>query len=114
MLTEPKDHQQRKARNPSLGANNDKNHCRLTKASDNQPLSEDKLDNLDKDTLTHNPNKPKYFSMQIVNNPSKRDSRAFEKAQRVITQCIQTSYIAFIRKIHSENRDYTKKRTSKL
>ena len=34
----------RKARNPSLGANNDKNHRRLTKASDNQPLSEDRLE----------------------------------------------------------------------
>ena len=33
-LTEPKDNQQRKDRNPSLGAHNDKIHCRLIKASD--------------------------------------------------------------------------------
>ena len=43
------------------------------------------ITDLDKDTLTHNPNRPKYFSMQTVNNPSKRDSRAFKKAQVVIT-----------------------------
>ena len=58
-----------------------KNHCKLTKASDNQPLSEDRLEkiepktlitDLDKDTLTHNPNRPKYFSMKTVNNPSKK------------------------------------------
>ena len=77
-----------------MGANNEKNNCRLTKASDNQPLSEDRMEktkpktlitDLDKDTLTHNPNRPKYFSMQTVNNPSKKGSRAFEKAQSVIT-----------------------------
>ena len=42
-LNETKDNQLRKARNPSLGASNDKNHYRLTKASENQPLSEDRL-----------------------------------------------------------------------
>ena len=71
-----------------MGANNDKNHCRLTKASDNQPLSEDRLEktdpntlitDLDQDTLTHNPNRPKNFRMQTVNKSSTKDSRDFKK-----------------------------------
>ena len=71
-----------------MGANNDKNHYRLTKASDNQLLSEDRLEktepktlitDLDKDTLTYNPNRPKYFRMQTINKSSKKDSRAFKK-----------------------------------
>ena len=57
---------------------------------------------MDKDTLTYNPNRPNYFSMQAGNNPSKRDSRAFKKAQSVITKGTQTSYTAFIKKINSE------------
>ena len=40
--------------------------------------------------------------MQAENNPSKRDSRDFEKAQSVITKGIQTSYTAFIKKINSQ------------
>ena len=40
--------------------------------------------------------------MQAENNPSKRDSRAFEKAQSVITKGIQTSYTAFIKKINTQ------------
>ena len=40
--------------------------------------------------------------MQVGNNPSKRDSRDFEKAQSVITKGIQTSYTAFIKKINSQ------------
>ena len=65
-----------------------KNHRILTKASDNQPLSEYRLEkiepktlitDLDQDTLTHNPNRPKYFRTQTVNNPRKKDSRDFEK-----------------------------------
>ena len=91
-----------------MGANNDKNHCRITKASDNQRLSKDRMEktepktliiDLDKDTLTHNPNRPKYFSMQIVNNPSKRDSRAFEKS----TKCDHPMYSDKLHNIHKEN-----------
>ena len=40
--------------------------------------------------------------MQEENNPSKRDSRDFKKAQSVITKGIQTSYTTFIKKINSE------------
>ena len=65
-----------------------KNHCRLTKASDNQPLSEDKLEktepktlitDLDRDTLTYNPNRPNYFSMQEGNNPRKKTQGLLKK-----------------------------------
>ena len=94
-----------------MGADNDKNHCRLRKESDHQPLSKDRLEktepktlitNLDRDTLTYNPNRPNYFSMQAGNNPSKKDSMASEKAESVITKGTQTSYIAFIKKINSQ------------
>ena len=40
--------------------------------------------------------------MQVENNRSKRDSRAFEKAQSVITKGIQTRCIAFKKKINSQ------------
>ena len=60
------------------------------------------------------PKQAKNFRMKTVNKPSKRDSRAFEKAISMITQGIQTNFPALIRKIHSGNRDHNKKRTSKL
>ena len=94
-----------------MGAHNDKNHCGLTKASDNQPLSKDRLEktepktlitDLDRDTLTYNPNRPNYFSMQAGNNPSKKGSRDSEKAESVITKGTQTSYTTFIKKINSQ------------
>ena len=78
-----------------MGAHNDKNHCKLIKASDNQPLSKDRLEktmpktlitDLDRDTSSYNPNRPSYFSMQTKNNPSKRNPRAFKKAQNVVTK----------------------------
>ena len=47
------------------------------------------------------PKQANHFSMQTENNPSKRDSRAFEKAQSVINRGTQTSYTAFIKKINS-------------
>ena len=109
-LTEPRNNQQRKARNPSLGAHNDKNHCKLIKASDNQPLSKDRLEKqiprpwslIWTETLYPIiPNRPSYFSMQTENKPSKWNPRAFEKAQSVVTKGIQTSNTAFITKINS-------------
>ena len=39
--------------------------------------------------------------MQTENNPSKRDSRAFEKAQSVINRGTQTSQTTFLKKINS-------------
>ena len=60
------------------------------------------ITDLDRDTSPYNPNRPSYFSMQTENNPSKRDSKAFEKAQSVITKGLQTSYTTFIKKIHSQ------------
>ena len=60
------------------------------------------ITDLDRDTSPYNPNRPSYFSMQTENNPSKRNSRAFEKAQSVITKGIQTSYTTFIKKINSQ------------
>ena len=60
------------------------------------------ITDLDRDTLTYNPNRPNYFSMQAGNNPSKKDSRASKKAESVITKGTQTSYTAFIEKINSQ------------
>ena len=39
-----------------------------------------------RDTSPYNPNRPSYFNMQTQNNPSKRNPRAFEKAQSVVTK----------------------------
>ena len=39
--------------------------------------------------------------MQTENNPSKRDSRAFEKAQSVINRGTQTIHTKFINKINA-------------
>ena len=51
--------------------------------------------------LKPQPKQANCVSMQIENNPSKRDSRDFEKAQSVINRGTQTSYTAFINKINS-------------
>ena len=108
-LTKPRNNQQTKTRNPSLGAHNDKNHCRLIKASD-KPINIERqtgktkpktlITDLDRDTSTYNPNRPSYFSMQTENNPSKRNSRAFEKAQSMVTKGFQTNNTVFIKKIN--------------
>ena len=60
------------------------------------------ITDLDRDTLTYNPNRPNYFSMQAENNPSKKDSRASEKVESVITKGTQKSYTTFIKKINSQ------------
>ena len=52
--------------------------------------------------------------MQAVNNPSKKTQGLPKKHRSVITNSIQTNYTTFLKKIFSENRDYAKKRTSKL
>ena len=44
------------------------------------------ITDLDRDTSPYNPNRPGYFSMQTENNPSKRNSRDFEKAQSMVTK----------------------------
>ena len=77
----------RKARNPILGAHNDKNHCRLIKANDNQPLSEDRLENKVQDPnhrsgqrhISPQPKQANHFSMQAVNNPSKKTQGLLKK-----------------------------------
>ena len=47
---------------------------KLEKTEPKTPITD-----LDKGTLTHNPNRPKYFRMQTVNKSSTKDSRDFKK-----------------------------------
>ena len=104
-----------------MGAHNDKNHCRLIKASDKPTNIERQIaktnpktliTDLDRDTSTYNPNKPSYFSMQTKNNPS-RDSRDFEKAQSVITNRSSNKHHSIYKESPHKNRKYTQRGTSK-
>ena len=90
-----------------MGAHNDKNHCRLIKASDKPTIAKKQtgkivpktlITDLDRDTSPYNPNRPSYLNMQTENNPSKRNPRAFEKAQSVVTKGLQTNNTVFIKK----------------
>ena len=56
------------------------------------------ITDLDRDTSPYNPNRPSYFNMQTENNPSKRNLKAFEKAQSVVTKGLQTNNKVFIKK----------------
>ena len=78
-----------------MGAHNDKDHRKLIKVSDNQPLSKDRLEKTmpktlitdpERDTSPYNPNRPSYFNMQTKDNTNKRNPRDFEKAQSVVTK----------------------------
>ena len=60
------------------------------------------ITDLDRDTPPYNPNRPSYFSMQTENNPSKRDSRDFEKAQSVITNRSSNIHHSIYKKFHTE------------
>ena len=71
------------------------------------------ITDLDRDTSPYNPNRPSYFSMQTKNNPSKRDSRAFEKAQSVITNRSSNRHHNIYKESPHRNRKYTQRGTSK-
>ena len=90
-----------------MGGHNDKNYCKLIKASDKPTIATRQtgktmpktlITYLDRNTSPYNPNRPSYFSMQTENNPSKRNPRAFEKSQSVVTKGLQTNSTVFIKK----------------
>ena len=121
-MTETRNKEQRQTRSPSLGSHNDKNHRRLIKASDKPTNIERQtgktkpktlITDPDRDTSTYNPNRPSYFSMQTKNNPSKRDSRAFEKSQSVITNRSSNKHHSIYQESPHRNMKYTQRGTSK-
>ena len=105
-----------------MGAHNDKNHCKLIKTSDKPTIAERQtgktmpktlITDLDRDTSTYNPNMPSYSSLQIENNPSKRDSRDFKKAQSVITNRSLNRHHNIYKESPHRNMKYTQRGTSK-
>ena len=71
------------------------------------------ITDLNRDTLPYNPNRPDYFSMQTENNPSKRDSRDFEKAQSVINRGTTDKPNSIHKESPHRNRKYTQRGTNK-